>query len=100
MQIQIPGDCTGSACSNPGNLHDFSNPMELDVKKFNSTFQTNHWYEIVIEVRGDHIQAWVDGELAIDYVDDELPFLQGTVGFKAYKLHPASWDEVVVTPLD
>lgn len=100
MQIQIPGDCTGSACSNPGNLHDFSNPMELDVKKFNSTFQTNHWYDIVIEVRGDHIQAWVDGELAIDYVDDELPFLQGTVGFKSYKLHPASWDEVVVTPLD
>ncbi|NOZ04955.1 MAG: DUF11 domain-containing protein [Chloroflexi bacterium] len=99
-QMQIPGDCTGAACSNPGNLYDFSNPMELDFTRFTGTFQDNHWYDIVIEVRGAHIQAWVDGVLAIDYVDEDLPFLQGTVGFKSYKLHPASWDEVVVTPLN
>ncbi len=99
-QMQIPGDCVGAACSNPGNLYDFSNPMELDFTRFIGTFQNNHWYNIVIEVRGAHIQAWVDGVLAIDYVDEDLPFLQGTVGFKSYKLHPASWDEVVVTPLN
>jgi len=99
-QMQIPGDCTGAACNNPGNLYDFSNPMELDFTRYTGTFQDNHWYDIVIEVRGAHIQAWVDGVLAIDYVDEDLPFLQGTVGFKSYKLHPASWDEVVVTPLN
>jgi hypothetical protein len=42
----------------------------------------------------------VDDQLAIDYVDPKEPFLTGTVGFKTHETKTASFDDIIVTPLE
>jgi len=63
------------------------------------------WHEIAVEVRGNNIKGYVDGELAIDHTDTVGSiFLTGTVGLYAYGSSPAyavvRFDDVKVEPLD
>ena len=53
-----------------------------------------------VEVESDHIRAWLDGVLYIDYVDTFEPFLTGTVGFKTFKADTVTFDDLLVTPLE
>jgi hypothetical protein len=55
---------------------------------------------VAIEVRGANIKVWLDGDLYIDFTDPKEPFLTGTVGFKTHLADTATYDDVVVTPLD
>ena len=73
----------------------FSIPDELI--KANYTLNKGVWYNMAVEVRGNNIKAYVDGNLVIDYSDDGYP--TGSVGFFAYKVADAAWDNIVVTPL-
>jgi uncharacterized repeat protein (TIGR01451 family) len=102
-QPHIPGDC--GPC-NPDTEYAFNN-----VKVLCDWYQTgcgtgfpgeyNHfqWYTLTVEVRGNNIKAWLDGELAFDYTDDNQPFMSGTVGFKTHETRIASFDDIVVSPL-
>jgi uncharacterized repeat protein (TIGR01451 family) len=100
LQLQTATDCWGAACSNPPNLYAFNNPHELQSVSVPGELERNVWHDLKVEVRGNRIRAWLDGTLTIDYVDTEEPFLTGTVGFKTYKADTASYDNIVVTPLD
>ncbi len=73
----------------------FSIPDELASVKY--TLSRGVWYHMVVEVRGSNIKAYVNDELVIDFDDDGYP--TGSVGFFAYKVADAAWDNIVVTPL-
>jgi len=98
-QLQTATDCWGAACDNPGNLYDFNNPHDLADVQLPGTFTRGVWHTIAVEVRGDNIKVWWDGELSLDYVDPKEPFLTGSVGFKTYKADWITFDDIVVTPL-
>ena len=100
MQLQTLTDCWGNACNNPGNLYDFNNPHELISVKKNGQLQRYQWYTLTVEVNGNRIKAWLNGDLYIDYVDTKEPFLTGTIGLKTFKADTVSFDDVIVTPLD
>ncbi len=58
----------------------------------------NTWYLMAVEVRGSNIKVFIDGDLVIDHTDSTWG--QGTVGFFCYKILDATWDNVLVLPLD
>ena len=104
-QPQIPGDCT-TACDNPNTQYAFNNVKVLcDWHEngcgtaFAGEYQHFRWYTLTVEVRGNNIKAWLDGELAFDYTDDNQPFMDGTVGFKTHETKTASFDDLIVTKL-
>jgi len=98
-QMQIAGDCTTS-CQKPWNMWSFQNTFLLqESAPISGPFEHYRWYELVVEVHENHIQAWLDGQLVIDYVDEVLPHLEGTVGLKVHETKTASFDDLVVTPL-
>ncbi|MGQ9598801.1 MAG: family 16 glycoside hydrolase [Anaerolineae bacterium] len=99
-QLQTTTDCWGAACDNPQNLYNFNNSHELTEVKLDGTFNRTDWYTLVVEVRGNRIKAWFNGQLAFDYVDAKEPFLTGTVGLKTYKSKNAMFDDLIVTPLN
>jgi hypothetical protein len=99
-QLQTETDCWDAACNNPQNLYDFNNPHELTVTKKDGPLERWRWYTLTVEVKGNRIKAWLDGELYIDYVDEKEPFLTGTIGFKTYKADTVSFDDVIVTPIN
>jgi hypothetical protein len=98
-QMQIPGDCRGP-CYDPLSQYTFDNPWVL-TRSADLPGELVHyqWYTLTVEVRGNHFQVWLDGELIIDYVDEVLPFLTGTIGFKTHETKSASFDDVIVTRL-
>jgi uncharacterized repeat protein (TIGR01451 family) len=100
LQLQTLTDCWGPACSNPPNLYAFNNPHELQTVSLPGELKRYVWHTLKVEVRGNRIRAWLNGQLTIDYVDTKEPFLTGTVGFKTYKAQTVSYDNLVVTPLD
>jgi hypothetical protein len=103
-QIQVEGDCT-TACGNPENLYNFNNTYLLaEATEIPGQLTRDEWHDLIVEVRGNNIKIRFDrnpaGELPdIDYTDDVIPFLTGTIGCKAYRDWTASWDDIVVTPL-
>ncbi len=99
-QLQTATDCWGAACDNPQNLYNFNNSYELTSVKLDGTFNRTDWYTLVVEVRGNRIKAWFNGQLAFDYVDAKEPFLTGTVGLKTYRSKNALFDDLIVTPLN
>jgi uncharacterized repeat protein (TIGR01451 family) len=99
-QMQTLTDCWDAACTNPENLYDFNNPHELTMTKKDGALQRWHWYTLTVEVSGNRIKAWLDGDLYIDYVDEKEPFLTGTIGLKTFKADTVSFDDVIVTPID
>ncbi|MFC2030752.1 family 16 glycoside hydrolase [Chloroflexota bacterium] len=100
LQLQTETDCWGGACENYGNLYSFNNPHELHTARLDDELSRWVWHTLVVEVRGDEISAWLDGEHAFTYRDEKEPFLTGTVGLKAYNADFVTYDDVVVTPLD
>ncbi len=74
----------------------FSDP-ELLVRADKSMVE-NQWYSFRIDVVDNNIKVWVDGEPLIDHNDSTWD--AGTVGFFAYVVEDAAWDNIVVTPLD
>jgi len=100
-QIQTANDCRDQACQHPDNLYNFKNTYILtETTGLEGEFTRWTWHTLVVEVRGARIQAWLDGEPVIDYTDDKEPFLTGTVGFKTFKSKTASFDDIIVTPLN
>jgi uncharacterized repeat protein (TIGR01451 family) len=99
-QLQTETDCWDAACNNPQNLYDFNNPHELTTTKKDGNLQRWRWYTLAVEVVGNRIKVWLDGDLYIDYVDEKEPFLTGTVGLKTYKADTVSFDDVIVTPIN
>ncbi len=104
-QPQIPGDCTTS-CDNPNTQYAFNNVKVLCDwyqngcgTAFPGEYEHFQWYTLTVEVRDNHIKAWLNGELAFDYTDDNQPFLTGTVGLKVHETKIASFDNLIVTQL-
>ena len=100
LQLQTATDCWGAACGNPSNLYAFFNPHELLTVSLPGELERYVWHDLKVEVRGNRIKAWLNGTLAINYVDTKEPFLTGTVGFKTYEADTVSYDNLLVTPLD
>lgn len=99
-QIQTLDDCVGDACENPQNLYCFNNVYVLAETPLYKPFYREQWYTLAVEVRGPRIVVWLDDEKVIDHVDTKEPFLKGTVGFKTHETWTASFDDLIVTPLD
>jgi uncharacterized repeat protein (TIGR01451 family) len=57
---------------------------------------SDQWYTLAVEVRGDHIQCYIDGNLLIDVNDST--YSSGTVGMKTYRIKGGMWDNILVTP--
>ncbi|HFD38241.1 MAG TPA: DUF11 domain-containing protein [Anaerolineae bacterium] len=62
-----------------------------------------HWYNVEIEVRGNHIQIWfgdeTDGMIPVfDWIDPDNAWQSGTVGLSVYN-SSARFDYVYVLPL-
>jgi alpha-N-arabinofuranosidase len=56
-------------------------------------------YKVKIRAKGAHIQAWLDGEKIVDYVDKNKPFLHGKIGVSCVYSKPA-YRNIVVRSLD
>ncbi len=98
-QIQTLDDCMDDACDNPQNLYTFNNIYPLAETPLYKPYLRDVWYKLTVEVRGPRITVWLDDQQVIDYVDTKVPFLTGTVGFKTHETWTASFDDLVVTPL-
>ena len=84
--------------------YNYSNPLFLTDKVLNTPVNYGEWHEMTVEVQGPRIKAWVDDELAINYVDTVGSiFLNGTVGLVTYGSEPKDahihFDDVLVEPL-
>jgi uncharacterized repeat protein (TIGR01451 family) len=99
-QLQTLTDCWDAACDNPQNLYDFNNPHTILEVTLERTFARRTWYTLAVEVRGNNIKIFFENELVIEWDDPKEPFLTGTVGFKTYKSETASFDNLIVTPLN
>ncbi|MEJ2211797.1 MAG: DUF1080 domain-containing protein [Anaerolineae bacterium] len=99
-QLQTLTDCWDPYCQEPQELNDFDKPHILATTPVSGTLERDRWYTLAVEVESDHIRAWLDGVLYIDYVDTFEPFLTGTVGFKTFKADTVTFDDLLVTPLE
>jgi uncharacterized repeat protein (TIGR01451 family) len=97
-QLQTAEDCT-TACDNPSNLYKFDNPYVLQEVEVPGGYDRNQWYTLTVEVRGNRIIVWENGQQVMDYTDNKFPFMEGTVGFKAHESWDAVFDEITVTQL-
>jgi len=97
-QLQTAEDCT-TACDNPANLYKFDNPYVLLEVEVPGGYDRNVWYTLTVEVRGNRIIVWENGQQVMDYTDDKFPFMEGTVGFKTHESWDAMFDEITVTQL-
>ncbi len=97
-QLQTAEDCT-TACDNPSNLYKFDNPYVLKEVEVAGGYNRNQWYTLTVEVRGNRIIVWENGQQVMDYTDDKFPFMTGTVGFKTHESWDAIFDEITVTQL-
>jgi uncharacterized repeat protein (TIGR01451 family) len=75
---------------------EFDNVREIAAKG-NLMLFSDQWYTLAVEVRGDHIQCYIDGDLLIDEYDST--YSSGTVGMKTYRIKGGLWDNILVTPL-
>jgi uncharacterized repeat protein (TIGR01451 family) len=79
-----------------GTAYHFSDPEALVSADY--LMRKDTWYRMAVEVRGDNIKVFIDGNLLIDHND--ATYSEGTVGFFCYKLAYGTWDDVLVTPLN
>jgi uncharacterized repeat protein (TIGR01451 family) len=79
-----------------GTAQHFSDPELLAEADF--PMSKNVWYKLSVEVEGSRIRIYVNDQLVIDHEDST--WAKGTVGFFCYKIIDATWDEVLVKPLD
>jgi hypothetical protein len=101
LQLQTAEDCREGACRNPENQYAFNNPYILrEVQVDGVNLARGAWHTLAVEARGNQLKIWVDGLFAFDYVDEQAPFLQGTVGLKTFESEPVLYDNVRVTRLE
>ena len=92
-------------------IHDYywyhyQNPFLLEEFHLETAnVEKGTWAELTVEVRGNNIKGYVDGELAIDFTDTVgSVFRTGTIGLYAYGSEPVyavvNFDDVKVEPLD
>jgi uncharacterized repeat protein (TIGR01451 family) len=75
---------------------EFDNVREIAAVG-NLVLWPNEWYTLAVEVRGDHIQCYIDGTLLMDEYDST--YSSGTIGMKTYRVVSGVWDNILVTPL-
>jgi hypothetical protein len=56
------------------------------------------WYRLAVDVVGSTITVYVDGDEVMEVQDSA--WKKGTVGFFCYNIQDATWDNVLVMPLD
>jgi len=102
MQTMTPDDCIGEDCDYPDVLYHFSNPMALlEIPYPLGSEWFGLWHHIAVEVQGNHMKGYIDGNLALEFTDTEGTIIpSGTVGLATYKVPLVRWDDVLVTPLD
>lgn len=61
--------------------------------------EQGRWYKVRIRCEGKRIQAWLDGELILDFNDDDNAHLTGRVGVGTW-LTSAKFRNIKVTSLD
>lgn len=66
-----------------------------DLKSIETPHQLDRWYDVEIAGRGERIQVFVDGELALDYTDSS-PLRQGTIAFETLDNSRAQIDNIEV----
>lgn len=54
------------------------------------------WHAIKITGNGDNLKVYIDGQLKIDYIDEEDPHLSGSVAFETLPDSHLYFDDVVV----
>ena len=98
-KMQQPGDC--EACLKDYRMYNFDNPMfKARSADLPGPFEHYRWYTLAVEVEGADFRVYLDGQLVLTWTDPLLPFLSGTVGFKVHETKTASFDDIIVTPLD
>ena len=73
----------------------FSDPAEIQVEP--QSINDGQWYTLKVEVRGNHIQCFVDGTEVFNVYDSD--WSHGTIGFMGYVMDDARFDNVLVEPL-
>jgi hypothetical protein len=73
----------------------FSAPVEIEAEPH--TINQGQWYTLKVEVRGNHIECFVNDTKVFDEYNSDWP--HGTIGFMGYLMRDARFDEVLVEPL-
>jgi alpha-N-arabinofuranosidase len=61
--------------------------------------ETGRWYDIRVRCEGAHFKVWLDGELVIDFEDDENALLRGAAGVGSWATQ-VSYRNLKVASLD
>jgi outer membrane protein assembly factor BamD (BamD/ComL family) len=67
----------------------------INLDRINVNLQPDHWYEVEIAGWGGHLQVYVDGQLELDYTDED-PLQQGTIAFETLDNSQAQVDDIQV----
>jgi len=81
--------------SGPTAYH-FSDPEVVETA--DREMHSNRWYRLAVEVVGSTITVFVDGDEVMSVQDSA--WKKGTVGFFCYNIQDATWDNVLVMPID
>jgi hypothetical protein len=116
LQMRTDDEPSTTPPGKPWNLYHFANPKELVSADLDLDLRHDHWYEMVVEVRGPHIKCYIQDAAgastpesvqanSIEYTDTVGSiFKTGTVGFKVYGTDGGfaalTYDDVIVEPLD
>jgi len=57
--------------------------IEYTLFRYSGKVEQNRWYQIKIELKGNTIRIFLDGQLAIHYTDDSNPYRVGGCRFRA-----------------
>ena len=68
---------------------------EALLAKSGVSLQENQWIDLKIEVKGDRIKLYIDGNPIVQYADNE-PLLSGTIGFESPENSVVYVDDVIV----
>ncbi len=61
--------------------------------------ENNKWYDIKIRCKGNNIKGWLNGELLLDFTDEENPFLSGMIGLGSWSTE-VNYRNIVVSSLN
>jgi hypothetical protein len=56
----------------------------------------NRWHTIKVTLNGTRIKVYVDDELKINYVDDDLPIIAGSIAFEPFENSHVHIDDILV----
>jgi len=99
-----PGDDNLYLMRTPTSNPTFGSQQVVDSYAYGPRIGNKHWYDVVIEVEGFHIQVWFGDEenglvQAFNWTDPTQSWPSGTVGLAAY-FTASRFDYIHVLPLD